>query len=65
MYTIVSDLGGAKVCFYGEYSQITSSKYANPQLTSRMSQIVSSGAIFVPAVMPSIPFSEVTPQVAS
>jgi hypothetical protein len=56
---------GAKASTYGYYSQITSSTYDGSQLLARLSDVVSSGAVFQPAIMPVIPFSEVTSSVAS
>jgi len=64
MSTIDSTLGG-KASTYGWYSQITSSTYDGSQLLEVLSDVVSSGAVFQPAIMPYIPFSQVTPSVAS
>jgi hypothetical protein len=64
MATIDSTLG-AKASTYGYYSQISSSTYSGSQLLAVLSDVVSSGAVFQPAIMPSIPFSQVTSSVAS
>lgn len=64
MSTIDSTLGG-KASTYGWYSQITSSTYDGSQLLEVLNDVVSSGAVFQPAIMPTIPFSEVTSSVAS
>ncbi|MCJ1446419.1 MAG: hypothetical protein MMC23_006924 [Stictis urceolatum] len=65
MDAITSKLG-AKACFYGLYSQITSSQYDDSQLTGLMDDIKSSGAVLQPAVMPTkVGFSEVTEDLAS
>ena len=64
MSTIDSDLG-SKACFFGQYSQITSSTYDDGQLTQVMDDLKASGAIFIPSVMPTLPLSEVTEDVAT
>jgi hypothetical protein len=64
MATIDSTLG-AKASTYGYYSQITSSTYSGSQLLAVLSDVVSSGAVFQPAIMPIIPFTQVTSSVAS
>jgi hypothetical protein len=64
MATIDSTLGG-KASTYGYYSQITSSTYSGSQLLQVLSDVVSSGAVFQPAIMPKIPFNQVTSTVAS
>ena len=64
MTTIDSTLG-AKASTYGYYSQISSSTYSGSQLLAVLSDVVSSGAVFQPAIMPIIPFSQVTSSVAS
>jgi hypothetical protein len=56
---------GAKAAYYGWYSQIRSSSYDGSQLTAVLEDVVASGATFVASVMPSIPFNQVTDQVAS
>ena len=61
--TITSNLGKPG-CFFGQYSQITSSSYDGSQLTE-VSIDELQGAIFIASVMPSIPFTEVTSSVAS
>jgi hypothetical protein len=61
----INDKLGAKASTYGWYSQITSSNYDDSQLTGRMDDVVSSGAVFQPSVMPSIAFNEVTSDVAT
>jgi hypothetical protein len=56
---------GAKASTYGVYSQITSASYDGNQLLNRLGDVVSSGAVFQPAVMPTIPFNQITPSIAS
>ncbi|PQE08469.1 glycoside hydrolase family 26 protein [Rutstroemia sp. NJR-2017a BBW] len=56
---------GAKASTYGWYAQITSSTFSGSQLLQRLDDVVASGAVFQPAVMPSIPFSQVTSSVAA
>lgn len=56
---------GAKASTYGWYAQISSNTFTGSQLLQRLDDVVASGAVFQPAVMPSIPFSEVTSSVAS
>ncbi|KAA8572552.1 hypothetical protein EYC84_003157 [Monilinia fructicola] len=66
-YTIAqinSKLGG-KASTYGWYAQISSSTFYGSQLLERLDEVVASGAVFQPAVMPTIPLSEVTSSVAS
>lgn len=59
MGTINRDTG-KEACTYGFYSQITSTTYDDSQLTSIMSDVKSSGAVFVPAIMPTqVTFSDV------
>lgn len=55
---------GAKSATYGLYAQIQSSSFDGKQLTDWLDDVKSSGAVFVASVMPSIPFSEVTSDVA-
>ncbi|ESZ95292.1 glycoside hydrolase family 26 protein [Sclerotinia borealis F-4128] len=64
MAQINSKLGG-KASTYGWYAQISSTAFTGSQLLQRLDDVVSSGAVFQPAVMPTIPFSEVTSSVAS
>ncbi|KAF7874798.1 hypothetical protein EAF04_001972 [Stromatinia cepivora] len=64
MAQINSKLGG-KASTYGWYAQVSSSTFSGSQLLERLDDVVASGAVFQPAVMPSIPFSEVTSSVAS
>ncbi|KAF7907127.1 uncharacterized protein EAF01_004714 [Botrytis porri] len=64
MAQINSKLGG-KASTYGWYAQITSSTFTGSQLLQRLDDVVASGAVFQPAVMPTIPFSQVTSNVAS
>jgi hypothetical protein len=64
MKQINSALGG-KASTYGYYSQITSSTYDGHQLLDVLSDVVSSGAVFQPAIMPKIPFSKITTGIAS
>jgi hypothetical protein len=64
MAAIDSTLGG-KASTYGYYSQITSTTYSGSQLLAVLSDVVFSGAVFQPAIMPIIPFSEITSSVAS
>ena len=61
---ITSNVGG-NACFYGQYSQITSTSYDDSQLTQVMDEVKNSGAIFIPSVMPTIPFKEVSSDVGS
>lgn len=56
---------GAAASTYGVYSQITSATYDGNQLLNRLEDVVSSGAVFQPAVMPTIPFNQITSSVAS
>ncbi|KAK4075554.1 hypothetical protein Trihar35433_2114 [Trichoderma harzianum] len=56
---------GAKICGYGWYSQVSSSNYDGSQLTAVMSDVVSSGAVFQPAVMPTLPLGDFTASTAS
>ena len=49
---------------YGYYSQITTTPYTGSQLTGIMTDVVNSGAVFVPAIMPEIPFTQITSTVA-
>ncbi|TGO20996.1 hypothetical protein BPAE_0249g00020 [Botrytis paeoniae] len=64
MAQINSKLGG-KASTYGWYTQISSSTFTGSQLLQRLDDVVASGAVFQPAVMPTIPFSQVTSSVAS
>ncbi|EDN91111.1 hypothetical protein SS1G_00514 [Sclerotinia sclerotiorum 1980 UF-70] len=64
MSQINSKLGG-KASTYGWYAQITSSTFDGSQLLERLDDIVASGAVFQPAVMPYIQFSQVSSSVAS
>lgn len=54
---------GKPGCFYGRYSQITSSSYDGSQLT-QVSADDLGGTIFIASVMPSVPFTEVNSAVA-
>lgn len=58
---------GAKASTYGWYSQITGSTYDGSQLLAVLNDVVSSGAVFQPAIMPTLAagFNGVTPAVAS
>jgi hypothetical protein len=56
---------GAKASTYGWYAQISSSTFTGSQLLERLDDVVTSGAVFQPAIMPSIPFSQVTSSVAA
>ncbi|TGO57760.1 hypothetical protein BCON_0062g00300 [Botryotinia convoluta] len=56
---------GRKASTYGWYAQISSSTFTGSQLLQRLDDVVASGAVFQPAVMPTIPFSQVTSSVAS
>ncbi|KAL9613991.1 MAG: hypothetical protein Q9167_001471 [Letrouitia subvulpina] len=62
---ITSTVGGAGACFYGQYSQIKGNPYDGSQLTQVMDVVKNSGAIFIPSVMPTLPLSDVTAEVAS
>jgi hypothetical protein len=65
MAQIDSTLGG-KASTYGWYSQISSSSsYSGSQLLEVLDDVVSSGAIFQPAIMPTVGFSGITPSIAS
>ncbi|KAB8300160.1 hypothetical protein EYC80_000387 [Monilinia laxa] len=64
MAQINSKLGG-KASTYGFYAQISSTTFDGSQLLDRLDDVVTSGAVFQPAIMPTIPFSEVTSSVAS
>ena len=64
MSTIDSTLGG-KANTYGWCSQIPSSMYDGSQLLEVLNDVVSSRAVFQPAIMPIIPFSHVTSSVAA
>ncbi|KAF5879177.1 putative glycoside hydrolase family 26 protein [Botrytis fragariae] len=64
MAQINSKLGG-KASTYGWYAQISSSTFTGSQLLQCLDDVVASGAVFQPAVMPTIPFSQVTSSVAS
>lgn len=49
---------------YGRYSQIASLPYTGDQLLSVMSDVVASGAVFVPAIMPTgVKFSDINESV--
>ncbi|KAL9036492.1 MAG: hypothetical protein Q9214_006108 [Letrouitia sp. 1 TL-2023] len=64
MTTINGDTG-KKASTYGRYSQISELPYTGDQLLGAMSDVVASGAVFVPAIMPTgIKFSQITPAVA-
>ncbi|CAI7587570.1 unnamed protein product [Penicillium pancosmium] len=56
---------GAKICGYGWYSQISSSSYDGAQLTDILNDVVSSGAVFQPAVMPTLQLDSFTASTAS
>ena len=58
---------GADASTYGWYSQITGSTYDGSQLTEVLIDVVASGAVFQPAIMPTLSagFSGITPAVAS
>ncbi|KAL1668958.1 glycoside hydrolase family 26 protein [Schizophyllum commune] len=58
-------LGKSKASTYGWYAQITSSTFKGEQLLSQMDDVVDSGAVFIPAVMPSIDLSKIDEKVAS
>lgn len=64
MEQINNKLGGAKAGAYGWYAQITGSKFDGGQLLAKKDDIVKSGAVFIASVMPSVPFSQVTADVA-
>ena len=54
-----------KSAAYGWYSQITSTTYDDSQLTQVMDDLISSGAVFIPAVMPTgVKFSEIDSDLA-
>lgn len=56
---------GKQASTYGRYSQISSLPYTGDQLLSVMDDVVASGAVFVPAVMPTgVTFSEIDSTVA-
>lgn len=66
----LDDALGAEICGFGRYSQITSDSYAGQslggdQLTAVLSEAVSSGAVFQPAVMPTLPLGDFDSNVAS
>lgn len=59
---------GKQASTYGRYSQITSasSSYTGDQLLSVLSDVVESGAVFVPAIMPTgLYFSDISTGIAS
>ena len=58
---------GAKASTYGWYSQLSSTTYDGSQLTEVLSDVVASGAVFQPAVMPTLSagFGAITPDVAN
>ena len=56
---------GAKICGYGWYSQVTSGNYNGNQLTEVLNDVVNSGAVFQPAVMPTLQLSSFTGSTAS
>lgn len=56
---------GAKMCGYGWYSQVTSSNYNGNQLTEVLNDVVNSGAVFQPAVMPTLDLGSFTSSTAS
>jgi len=65
MGPITSKLNNKKACFYGLYSQVTSTNYDASQLTSRINDVKNSGAILQAAVMPTkVKFNQVDSKVA-
>ncbi|KAF6241890.1 hypothetical protein HO173_000602 [Letharia columbiana] len=57
---------GKKASTYGRYSQISSVPYTGDQLTSVMSDVVASGAVFIPAIMPTgLKFADISTDVAN
>ncbi|KAL1741345.1 glycoside hydrolase family 26 protein [Schizophyllum fasciatum] len=65
MAQINDKLGKSKASTYGWYAQITSSTFKGEQLLSQLDDVVASGAVFIPAVMPSIDLSKVDKKVAA
>ncbi|QSZ35056.1 hypothetical protein DSL72_007920 [Monilinia vaccinii-corymbosi] len=63
MAQINSKLGG-KASTYGYFTGISSSNYTGFEILGRLDDVVASGAVFQPSVMPIVPFSEVTRSVA-
>lgn len=58
-------IGNSHRTSYGRYSQIGSLPYTGDQLLSVMGDVVASGAVFVPAIMPSgVTFSQIDSTVA-
>lgn len=53
----INDKLGAKSSTYGWYAQIKSSSFDGSQLLAMKDDIVSSGAVFVASVMPSVNFN--------
>ncbi|KAM3065821.1 hypothetical protein ACMFMG_009955 [Clarireedia jacksonii] len=60
----INDKLGGKASTYGWYAQISSSTFTGSQLLQRLDDVVASGAVFQPAIMPSIPFSQISSDVA-
>ena len=61
--TITTNLGSPG-CYFGQYSQITSTTYDDSQLTQVSTDDIQ-GAIFIASVQPWIPFTQVDSSVAS
>ncbi|KAL9086539.1 MAG: hypothetical protein Q9159_004129 [Coniocarpon cinnabarinum] len=56
---------GSKSAGYGWYSQITSTTYDDSQLTEIQDDLVASGAVFIPAVMPTkVKFNQINDDLA-
>lgn len=56
---------GGKICGYGWYAQVTGSSFDGSQLTAVMNDVVSSGTVFQPAVMPTLPLGSFTSSTAA
>jgi hypothetical protein len=63
----INDGLGAVSSTYGMYSYLDSENYSGYELLEEYDDVISSGAVFIPSVMPVLAsgFSGVTPEVAS
>jgi hypothetical protein len=63
----INDRLGAVSGTYGMYSHLDSENYSGYELLEEYDDVISSGAVFIPSVMPVLAsgFSGVTPEVAS
>jgi len=54
---------GVKASTYGWYAHISTTGFDSSQLTEALSDVIASGAVFQPAIMPNIPFNEITSEI--